>query len=148
MCNPQCKVNSDPGYVLFSAIGTFFAPLIEEGTSGFVDDGMCNPQCKVNSDPGYVLFSAIGTFFAPMFVMIYFNWRIYRVASKTTKAIRRGFTQVRANGRDMGQMAIHRGKSISGGKSARERLLGLDKERSSDFRVQGSDESRVSTCRH
>ena len=28
--------------------------------------------------------------------------------------------------------------------SARERLLGLDKERSSDFRVQGSDESRVS----
>jgi len=132
--------------------GDFFSPsnfshqglLIEEGTSGFVDDGMCNPQCKVNSDPGYVLFSAIGTFFAPMFVMIYFNWRIYRVASKTTKAIRRGFTQVRANGRDMGQMAIHRGKSISGGKSTRERLLGLDKERSSDFRVQGSDESRVS----
>merc|ERR1719270_24028 len=45
--------------------------LMEEGTSGFVDDGMCNPQCEVNSDPGYVLFSAIGTFFAPMFVMIY-----------------------------------------------------------------------------
>jgi len=125
----------------FSAQGL----LMEEGTSGFVDDGMCNPQCKVNSDPGYVLFSAIGTFFAPMFVMIYFNWRIYRVASKTTKAIRRGFTQVRgAHGRDMGQMAIHRGKSISGGKSARERLLGLDKDRNSDFHGQSVNESRVS----
>ena len=46
------------------------------------------------SDPGYVLYSAIGSFFAPMMVMIFFNWRIYLVASKTTRAIRRGFTKV------------------------------------------------------
>merc|ERR1719394_1112771 len=86
---------------------------MEEGTSGFVDDGMCNPQCKVNSDPGYVLFSAIGTFFAPMFVMIFFNWRIYRVASKTTQAIRRGFTKVRGEGGNSGSlMGIHRGKTL------------------------------------
>ena len=80
--------------------------------SGFVDDGACSPQCILPSDPGYVLYSAIGSFFAPMLVMIFFNWRIYRVASKTTKAIRRGFTKVKNDGGSAGSMGIHRGRSM------------------------------------
>ena len=80
--------------------------------SGFVDDGECSPQCILPSDPGYVLYSAIGSFFAPMLVMIFFNWRIYRVASKTTKAIRRGFTKVKSDGGNAGSMGIHRGRSM------------------------------------
>lgn len=45
-----------------------------------------------------------------MMVMIFFNWRIYRVASKTTRAIRRGFTKVKSEGGE-GEgslMGIHR----------------------------------------
>ena len=80
--------------------------------SGFVDDGACSPQCILPSDPGYVLYSAIGSFFAPMLVMIFFNWRIYRVASKTTKAIRRGYTKVKNEGGSAGSMGIHRGRSL------------------------------------
>jgi len=80
--------------------------------SGFVDNGECSPQCILPSDPGYVLYSAIGSFFAPMLVMIFFNWRIYRVASKTTKAIRRGFTKVKSDGGNAGSMGIHRGRSM------------------------------------
>jgi hypothetical protein len=35
-----------------------------------------------------VLYSAVGSFFAPMLVMIFLNWRIYKTANKTIKAIR------------------------------------------------------------
>ena len=47
-----------------------------------------------------------------MLVMIFFNNRIYRVASKTTKAIRRGFTKVKSEGGSAGSMGIHRGRSM------------------------------------
>ena len=77
--------------------------------SGFVDNGECSPQCILPSDPGYVLYSAIGSFFALMLVMIFFNWIIYRVASKTTKAIRRGFKKVKSEGGSAGRMGIHCG---------------------------------------
>ena len=80
-----------------------------EAHSGWVLKEVCRPQCILPSDPGYVLYSAIGSFFAPMMVMIFFNWRIYRVASKTTQAIRRGFTKVRGEGGNSGSlMGIHR----------------------------------------
>ena len=82
-----------------------------EVPSGFVLTSQCSPQCILPSDPGYVLYSAIGSFFAPMMVMIFFNWRIYRVASKTTRAIRRGFTKVKSGegGEATGSlMGIHR----------------------------------------
>ena len=81
-----------------------------EVPSGFVLTSQCSPQCILPSDPGYVLYSAIGSFFAPMMVMIFFNWRIYRVASKTTQAIRRGFTKVKSEGGDPtgSLMGIHR----------------------------------------
>lgn len=55
----------------------------------------CNPQCTLNSEPGYVIYSAVGSFYAPMLVMMFFNWRIYRTATKTTKAIRQGWTRVK-----------------------------------------------------
>ena len=82
-----------------------------EVRSGFVLTSQCSPQCILPTDPGYVLYSAIGSFFAPMMVMIFFNWRIYRVASKTTRAIRRGFTKVKSGegGEATGSlMGIHR----------------------------------------
>lgn len=49
----------------------------------------CN--CELMDDPGYVIYSAMGSFFIPMFVMLFFYWRIYKAAVRTTKAINQGF---------------------------------------------------------
>ncbi|KAL1449870.1 hypothetical protein WDU94_002342, partial [Cyamophila willieti] len=49
----------------------------------------CN--CELMDEPGYVIYSAMGSFFIPMFVMLFFYWRIYKAAVRTTKAINQGF---------------------------------------------------------
>ena len=59
------------------------------------EDGCSVPQCILTNEPGYVIYSAVGSFYAPMLVMMFFNWRIYRTATKTTKAIRKGWTKVK-----------------------------------------------------
>ena len=70
----------------------------------------CNPQCTLNQEPGYVIYSAVGSFYAPMLVMMFFNWKIYRTATKTTKAIRQGWTRVKGvSGDDEIGLGIHRG---------------------------------------
>ncbi|XP_046384585.1 probable G-protein coupled receptor No9 [Ischnura elegans] len=51
----------------------------------------CPWVCELTSDAGYVLYSALGSFFLPMFVMLFFYWRIYRAAVRTTRAINQGF---------------------------------------------------------
>jgi hypothetical protein len=38
----------------------------------------------------------MGSFFAPMLVMIFLNWRIYRTAKRTIKAIRQANTEIPA----------------------------------------------------
>ena len=58
-------------------------------------DERCNPQCMLNQEPGYVIYSAVGSFYAPMLVMMFFNWRIYQTAKKTTMAIRNGLMRVK-----------------------------------------------------
>ena len=67
----------------------------------------CLPQCQLIQEPGYVIYSAVGSFFAPMLVMIFFNWRIYRTAKKTTKAIRQGWTKVKGSAGENVGMGIH-----------------------------------------
>lgn len=51
----------------------------------------CPWKCELTNDRGYVLYSALGSFYIPMFVMLFFYWRIYRAAVRTTKAINQGF---------------------------------------------------------
>ena len=47
-----------------------------------------------------------------MLVMMFFNWRIYRTATKTTQAIRQGWTKVKGvDGKEGSGMGIHRGGS-------------------------------------
>jgi len=108
--------------------------------SGFVDTGECSPQCILPSDPSYVLYSAIGSFFAPMLVMIFFNWRIYRVASKTTKAIRRGFTKVKSEDGNASSMGIHRGRSI-GKKNQPSEIALSEREISQDWKEMKQKQS-------
>ena len=70
----------------------------------------CEPQCTLNQEPGYVIYSAVGSFYAPMLVMMFFNWRIYQTAKKTTKAIRQGWTRVKGvSGEEVIGLGIHRG---------------------------------------
>ena len=69
------------------------------------------PKCQLNQEPGYVIYSAVGSFYAPMLVMMFFNWRIFRTATKTTQAIRQGWTKVKgAEGADSGRKDV--GKTV------------------------------------
>lgn len=51
----------------------------------------CKWTCDLADDRGYVVYSALGSFYIPMFVMLFFYWRIYRAAVRTTRAINQGF---------------------------------------------------------
>lgn len=51
----------------------------------------CPWTCELTNDAGYVVYSALGSFYIPMLVMLFFYWRIYRAAVRTTKAINQGF---------------------------------------------------------
>lgn len=51
----------------------------------------CEWTCELTNDRGYVVYSALGSFYIPMFVMLFFYWRIYRAAVRTTRAINQGF---------------------------------------------------------
>lgn len=51
----------------------------------------CPWTCELTNDAGYVVYSAFGSFYIPMFVMLFFYWRIYRAAVRTTRAINQGF---------------------------------------------------------
>lgn len=52
---------------------------------------ICPWTCELTNDAGYVVYSALGSFYIPMFVMLFFYWRIYRAAVRTTRAINQGF---------------------------------------------------------
>ena len=54
------------------------------------DTPLSNPKCALTSDRGYVIYSALGSFWLPMLCMTYFYWKIYRTASRTTTALKRG----------------------------------------------------------
>ncbi|CAB4058873.1 Oamb [Lepeophtheirus salmonis] len=91
------------------------------------EDNSCMPECKLIQEPGYVIYSAVGSFYAPMLVMIFFNYKIYRTATKTTKAIRKGWTKIKVGQEEMG-MGIHRG---GGTPSSSNRLSAVSKRYSS-----------------
>ena len=86
----------------------------------------CQPKCTLTQEPGYVIYSAVGSFYAPMLVMMFLNWKIYRTALKTTKAIRQGWTKVKGvngGGSNMGQgLGIHRGGGGGGIKAEKDNL--------------------------
>ena len=74
-----------------------------------------------------------------MLVMMYFNFRIYRTATNTTKAIRQGFTKVKGSGGEgLASMGIHRG----GGATA----MALANSAASTMSVPGTASHRVSNA--
>ncbi|XP_076371977.1 putative G-protein coupled receptor No9 [Tachypleus tridentatus] len=77
-------------------------------------------SCSLNSNQGYVVYSALGSFYIPMFVMLFFYWKIYSEASKTARALRRGFKTTKLGKCKNGQgqeesltLRMHRGHAVS-----------------------------------
>ena len=67
-------------------------------------------QCTLFNEKGYVIYSALGSFYIPMLFMFFFYWRIYLVASRTTRALKRGYRTTKSS------------KSSQGGGSPEERM--------------------------
>lgn len=70
-------------------------------------------QCALFSNKNYVIYSAFGSFYIPMFVMIFFYWRIYLVAIRTSRALKRGYRTTKTTGDGTSEerltLRIHRG---------------------------------------
>ncbi|CAL1274154.1 unnamed protein product [Larinioides sclopetarius] len=64
-----------------------FPPLV--GWNDRVQDS--EEICALITNQGYVIYSALGSFYIPMLVMLFFYYRIYVVALKTSRALDRGF---------------------------------------------------------
>lgn len=77
----------------------------------------CRQRCELTSDRPYVVYSALGSFYIPMFVMLFFYWRIYQAAIRTTKAINQGFRTTKATRNRFQEtrltLRIHRGRGSS-----------------------------------
>lgn len=84
------------------------------------EDVPCEWQCELTNETGYVVYSALGSFYIPMFVMLFFYWRIYKAAVRTTRAINQGFRTTKGT-RGLGNrfdeqrltLRIHRGRGSS-----------------------------------
>lgn len=72
-------------------------------------------QCVLINNKGYVIYSALGSFYIPMLFMLFFNYRIYRAAIQTGRALERGFITTKSGkikGRTQEQrltLRVHRG---------------------------------------
>uniref|UniRef100_A0A1I8NXN6 G-protein coupled receptors family 1 profile domain-containing protein n=1 Tax=Stomoxys calcitrans TaxID=35570 RepID=A0A1I8NXN6_STOCA len=75
----------------FSSSPSSPAPPLRPQSSASQTPPPCPWKCELTNDRGYVLYSALGSFYIPMFVMLFFYWRIYRAAVRTTRAINQGF---------------------------------------------------------
>lgn len=68
-----------------------FTEIITTTVPGAQLPTQCKWTCELTNDRGYVVYSALGSFYIPMLVMLFFYWRIYRAAVRTTRAINQGF---------------------------------------------------------
>ncbi|CAL1274151.1 unnamed protein product [Larinioides sclopetarius] len=85
-----------------------FPPLV--GWNDRVQDS--EEICALITNQGYVIYSALGSFYIPMLVMLFFYYRIYVVALKTSRALDRGFRTDGGGGSDV-TLRIHRGRPTS-----------------------------------
>ncbi|XP_055323907.1 octopamine receptor Oamb isoform X2 [Sitodiplosis mosellana] len=120
----------------------------------------CKWTCELTNDRGYVVYSALGSFYIPMFVMLFFYWRIYRAAVRTTRAINQGFKTTKGT-KGIGNrfdeqrltLRIHRGRgsnyhesSLSNGSthSTSTSIGSSSPERHSKFSTRKHDKIKIS----
>lgn len=71
-------------------------------------------QCTLFNEKAYVIYSALGSFYIPMLFMFFFYWRIYLVASRTTRALKVGYRTTKSSKSSQGSpeekmtLRIHR----------------------------------------
>ncbi|XP_058827434.1 octopamine receptor Oamb isoform X3 [Topomyia yanbarensis] len=107
--------------ILLASLGTAADGRSDGGGGDDVPTTTTNPPCpwtcELTNDAGYVVYSALGSFYIPMFVMLFFYWRIYRAAERTTRAINQGFRTTKGgkknnNFDDSLTLRMHRGKGV------------------------------------
>ncbi|XP_058827431.1 octopamine receptor Oamb isoform X2 [Topomyia yanbarensis] len=104
--------------ILLASLGTAADGRSDGGGGDDVPTTTTNPPCpwtcELTNDAGYVVYSALGSFYIPMFVMLFFYWRIYRAAERTTRAINQGFRTTKGIGNRFDDnrltLRIHRGR--------------------------------------
>ncbi|VDI48870.1 Octopamine receptor [Mytilus galloprovincialis] len=91
-----------------------------------IEPVVCNntaPQCELISTQGYRIYSALGSFYIPMCLMVFFYFKIYKAAVRTTSAIRTGILRQNDDLKndDPIILRIHRGNSVVSRSSASSR---------------------------
>lgn len=71
--------------------------------------------CRITEEPGYALFSALGSFYIPLVIILAMYCRVYTVAKRETKTLRKGR---KGKGVEMEgvMLRIHRGNAAQIGK--------------------------------
>ncbi|KAM8828624.1 alpha-1A adrenergic receptor isoform 1-T4 [Spinachia spinachia] len=69
--------------------------------------------CRITEEPGYALFSALGSFYIPLAIILAMYCRVYTVAKRETKTLRRSSEGVETEGV---MLRIHRGNAAHTGK--------------------------------
>ncbi|CAB3227543.1 unnamed protein product [Arctia plantaginis] len=125
----------------------------EADKHGWSPNPPCPWTCELTNDAGYVVYSALGSFYIPMFVMLFFYWRIYKAAVRTTKAINQGFRTTKGKG--LGSrfddnrltLRIHRGR---GSNRPHGSPLSTASNHSTSTSLSASPERlrRTTSCRH
>ena len=82
--------------------------------------GLCHvsKECELNLEVGYVIYSALGSFWIPVWIMMFFYGRIYIIAARTTRGVKRGVVHTKELS-STGELRIHRGGTLSRNSSVR-----------------------------
>lgn len=64
--------------------------------------------CQITEEPGYALFSALGSFYIPLAIILFMYCRVYTVATRETKSLRKGSKGEDSEGVTL---RIHRGNA-------------------------------------
>ncbi|KAK9879914.1 hypothetical protein WA026_008417 [Henosepilachna vigintioctopunctata] len=90
----------------FVDIDDFEAYTTSSASATTHQEQQCPWKCELIKEAGYVVYSALGSFYLPMFVMLFFYWRIYKAAVRTTRAINQGFRTTKGEKINMGLLQI------------------------------------------
>ncbi|CAG2104342.1 unnamed protein product [Medioppia subpectinata] len=109
--SPSIDTLSQNDNHLMNSLSDFINKTDDESAYNARDCQPSRGKCDLFQDKGYVIYSALGSFFIPMFVMVFFYWRIYLVASRTSRALARGYKTTKCNGSHDERLTlrIHRG---------------------------------------
>ncbi|XP_036434703.1 adrenoceptor alpha 1Aa [Colossoma macropomum] len=69
--------------------------------------------CKITEEPGYAIFSAVGSFYLPLVVILVMYCRVYVVARRETRGLRKGQKTEKSDRAEAVTLRIHRGNTAA-----------------------------------